>query len=118
MRGEGSLVFFQTSFAWGSEKPTGTPQSVDSASHLSGVVRVRKRVFLCCSPRRTGILADATDLACAIEADGLEIFVGVNPAFFAINADFDPEIVANAQPDAVLSFFPRHQDLAGENVDL
>lgn len=38
----------------------------------------------------------SVDLARAIEANGLKIFFGVNPTFFAINADLDPDIRANA----------------------
>ena len=32
----------------------------------------------------------------AIKAEGLKLFLGVNPTFFAVNADFDPDIRANA----------------------
>ena len=38
----------------------------------------------------------------AIEADGLKIFLGVNPTFFAVNADLDPNIRPNAQIDSTL----------------
>ena len=31
-----------------------------------------------------------------IKADGLKIFLGVNPTFFAVNADLGPDIRANA----------------------
>ncbi len=31
-----------------------------------------------------------------IKADGLKIFLGVNPTFFAVNADLEPHIRANA----------------------
>ncbi len=32
----------------------------------------------------------------AIKADGLKIFLGVNPTFFSVNADLDPDIRVNA----------------------
>ena len=48
----------------------------------------------------------AKGLARAIKANGLKIFVGVNPTFFSVNTDLDPDIVANAQPDSALFFFP------------
>jgi hypothetical protein len=44
----------------------------------------------------------------------LEIFVGVNPSLFAVDADLDPDIIANTQPDVVFSFFPANK-LWGES---
>lgn len=44
----------------------------------------------------------AVDLARAIETYSLKIFLGVNPTFFAVNADLDPDIVADAQMDSTL----------------
>src|SRR5260370_34316318 len=38
----------------------------------------------------------------AIKADGLKIFLGVNPTFFAVNADLDPDIRPNAEIDSTL----------------
>ena len=38
----------------------------------------------------------------AIKADGLKILLGVNPTFFAVNTDPDPDIRANAQIDSTL----------------
>jgi hypothetical protein len=38
----------------------------------------------------------------AIKADGLKIFLGVNPTFFAVNTDLDPDIRTNAQIDSAL----------------
>jgi hypothetical protein len=37
-----------------------------------------------------------------IKADSLKIFLGVNPTFFAVNADLDPDIRPNAQIDSTL----------------
>src|SRR6266446_5642469 len=56
-------------------------------------------------------------LACSIEADGLQVFVAVNPTFFAVDADFYPDVVGYSEPDSVFPFFPRHQDLSGEDFD-
>src|SRR5882724_1870825 len=56
-------------------------------------------------------------LARSIEADGLQVFVAVNPAFFAVDADFYPDIVGYSEPDSVFSFFPRHPDFSGEDFD-
>src|SRR3989440_8489787 len=56
-------------------------------------------------------------LARSIEADGLQVFVAVNPTFFAVDADFYPDVVGYSQPDSVFPFFPRHQDLCGEDFD-
>src|SRR6266436_6592734 len=56
-------------------------------------------------------------LARSIEADGLQVFVAVNPTFFAVDADFYPDIVGYSEPDSVFPFFPRHQDLSGEDFD-
>jgi len=36
----------------------------------------------------------------AIKADGLKILLSVNPTFFAVNADLDPDIRTNAQIDS------------------
>ena len=47
-------------------------------------------------------------LARSIEADGLQVFVAVNPTFFAVDADFYPDVVGYSQPDSVFPFFPRH----------
>jgi hypothetical protein len=67
---------------------------------------------------KNGRWRKANGLARAIKANSLKIFVGVNPTFFSVNTDLDPDIVANAQPDSALFFFPRHKDLSGENFDL
>src|SRR6266853_6922291 len=56
-------------------------------------------------------------LARSIEADGLQVFVAVNPTFFAVDADFYPDIVGYSDPDSVFPFFPRHQDLSGQDFD-
>src|SRR5437899_4142021 len=56
-------------------------------------------------------------LARSIEADGLQVFVAVNPTFFAVDADFYPDVVGYSEPDSVFPFFPRHQDLSGEDFD-
>ena len=56
-------------------------------------------------------------LACSIEANGLQVFVSVNPAFFAADADFYPDVAGNSEPNSVFPFFPRHQDLSGEDFD-
>jgi len=47
----------------------------------------------------------------------LQVFVAVNPTFFAVDAYFYPDIVGYSQPDSVFPFFPRHQDLSGEDFD-
>src|SRR5882724_13716350 len=56
-------------------------------------------------------------LACSIEADGLQVFVAVNPTFFAVDTDFYPDVVGYSQTDSVFPFFPSHQDLSGEDFD-
>src|SRR5260370_41922238 len=56
-------------------------------------------------------------LARSIEADGFQVFVAVNPSFFAIDADFYPDVASDSQGDSVFPFFPRHHDLSGEDFD-
>ena len=56
-------------------------------------------------------------LARSIETDGLQVFVALNPTFFAVDADLYPDVVGHSQPDSFFPFFPHHQDLSGEDFD-
>src|SRR6266446_4860475 len=56
-------------------------------------------------------------LARSIEADGLQVFVAVNPTFFAVDTDFYPDVVGYSQTDSVLPFFRSDQNLSGEDFD-
>src|SRR5215467_2888349 len=57
----------------------------------------------------------AWHLARSIEADGLQVFVAVNPTFSTVDADFHPDIVGYSQSNSVFPFFPRHHNLSGED---
>jgi hypothetical protein len=53
-----------------------------------------------------------------VKTDRLKVLGGVNPAFFAINANFDPDVVTGADAEGVLPFFQSDENLGRENLDV
>src|SRR5437016_8073427 len=45
-------------------------------------------------------------LARSVEADGLQVFVAVNPTFVAVDADLYPDVVGHSKADSLFLFFP------------
>jgi hypothetical protein len=67
---------------------------------LSCVLSAQTQSIISLSQEQAGTLLNMLEIhsweSAAIKADSLKIFLGVNPTFFAVNADLGPDLRANA----------------------